>query len=106
MTRDPLAKSHYDWLGEHLTTFLTNLNFPYPDQRTSWISAHGDKCYNYKQRWKEHGVPFDHGVAIYLLSYHRPYSVEVRETENGWVDPVTWVINNYDRFNKFLPDSY
>ncbi len=98
--------NHYTWLRENLTTFLKNLNFPYPDQRDGWISAHGDKCYGYRNKWEEHRIPFEHGVAIYLLTYHRPYSTEVRETKEGWINPDTWIINNYQRFREYLPEPY
>jgi hypothetical protein len=67
------------------------------------IVAHGDKCYSYRSEWESKGIPFEHGVAIYLLTYLRPYSKEVRETSNGWVAPKDWVIANYHKFVNHLP---
>lgn len=92
--------NHYDWLFENLPTFFSNLGFSCP---SGLIVAHGDKCSTYRSAFEEAGIPFPHGVAIYLLSYCSPFSNEVRETENGWVDPEKWVIKNYSRFKEFLP---
>lgn len=94
--------NHYDYLRKHLAEIL-KANQLDPDAAYGVISAHGDKAYGYRILWEEQGIPFHHGVAIYLLSYFSPYSKEVRETENGWVDVKTWVINNYDRFKSTLP---
>ena len=78
--------SHYTWLDEHLPLIFekAGLNF---DINAGIISCQGDKCYSYRSRWEEAGIPFEYGVAIYLMSYLRPYSQEVRDTKNGWVDP-------------------
>lgn len=93
--------SHYDWLNEHFEEFLEALG---GDWRTCGgiISAHGDKCYSYRDIWYAAGIPFSHGVAIYLLSYIAPWYKEVRDTDNGWVDPFQWVIDSYPKFKKYL----
>jgi hypothetical protein len=95
--------SHYDYLEEHLFPFMEAVGVD-----TEWcggiISAHGDKAYGYDRRWEEHGIPFPHGVAIYLLTFVRPYGQEVRKTDGGWVDPAEWVIDNYARFQEHLPE--
>jgi hypothetical protein len=67
------------------------------------IVAHGDKCYSYQDIWDKYGIPFEHGVAVYLLTYMRPWGLESRDTEDGWKPPHEWVIENYDRFKEFLP---
>lgn len=94
--------SHYDYLKEHLFPFMEKMGV-----NIEWnggiIGAHGDKAYGYRDEWKRAGIQFPHGVAIYLLTYCRPYALEVRETENGWVDPKQWVIDNKDRFLPHLP---
>lgn len=94
-------KSHYDWLHENLDAFTKSLGLPY--EYGGYISAHGDKCYSYERRWKDAGIHFFHGAAIFLISYIRPYSEEVRETKNGWVPVETWVVENYERFKPHLP---
>jgi hypothetical protein len=101
MKKRPL--NHYDWLKEHFVEFLTNIGFADARYCGGMIVAHGDKCSQYRERWNAVGIPFEHGVAIYLLTYLSPYSKESRETANGWVDPYKWVIDAYPRFVSFLP---
>lgn len=88
---------HYDWLEKHLGKFFENLGI-YADYAIGMGSAHGDKCYSYRNQWEKVGIRFEHGVAIYLLSYVYPFSNEVRKTPNGWIAPVEWVIANHERF--------
>lgn len=92
--------SHYDYLREHVETFFDALKV---DGNSGIIGAHGDKCYSYRDKFEEAGLTFGQGVAIYFLSYLRPYSKECRETKNGWVDAGDWVVKNKDRFLEFLP---
>jgi hypothetical protein len=102
--RYPFGRCHYDWLHENLEDFLRRLCIPNPDWYLGLISAHGDKFGSYKL----HGatIPHEHGVAIYLLTYVLPWSKEVRDTEKGWVDPIRWVFDNYERFKPTLPPAY
>lgn len=53
---------------------------------------------------KKNNIPFQQGVAIYMLSKIYPYSKEVRATDNGWVALVDWVVNNYHRFKQKLEE--
>jgi len=98
--------NHYKWLDKNFKVFLNNL-----EQGDLWknnksiILTHGDKCYGYEDRWKKKGIPFEHGVAIYLLSYIKPWTDYVRVTVDGWVDPCEWVEKNYTNFENFLPVS-
>ena len=57
--------------------------------------SHGDKTRQYRDQWEDAGVPFNHGAFIYLMSHISPYSDQVRQTEDGWVDVAEWVINFY-----------
>lgn len=93
--------SHYDWLNENFDTFCHKLGME--GSFVGLISAHGDKCYGYDRKWKDAGIPFEHGVAIYLLGSLAPYGDELRDTEHGWVDPGQWVVDNYHRFAEHLP---
>lgn len=96
--------SHYDWLDDNLATFLDNLGHD-GKQYKGLIAAHGDKCYGYQQYWEDAGVPFEHGVAIYLLGRIQPYANEIRKQNDGtWVDPMQWVVDNYQRFKRYLPE--
>lgn len=101
-----MSFSHYDWLKVNFETFLTNLNLENPNFHLGLISAHGDKCSCQRYEWEDIGIPFEHGVAIYLLTYIRPWSKEVRETEKGWINPIQWVKDNYKRFKYALPKPY
>jgi len=95
--------NHYTWLDSHFPEFLKKLGIDFNTKCPGIISAHGDKCNGYFSRWESAGIPFPHGVALYLLTYLRPYEDEVRETDKGWVDPCKWVIENYSRFKELLP---
>jgi hypothetical protein len=93
--------NHYIWLDKNLPIFLDRLGVQ--EYAPGLIRAHGDKCYSYKEIWKKGGLHFYHGVAIYLLTYCRPFYKEVRETELGWISPQDWVLGNKDRFISLLP---
>jgi hypothetical protein len=97
--------SHYNWLSDNLIPFLKSLDVRGAEHCRGYIVAHGDKCYSYRQAWEEAGIPFEHGVAIYLLTYISPFSSESRETTQGWVKPVDWVIDNYERFKPHLGEA-
>lgn len=94
--------SHYDWLNQNFELFCKSAGVD-DDEHRGLIGAHGDKCYGYRHAWEDAGIPFEHGVAIFLLTYVNPYGKEVRETENGWVNVMQWVLDNYSRFKPFLP---
>ena len=94
--------SHYDWLEQNVEAFFASLNIDPSRANKGFIVAHGDKCYSYRYEWEQAGIPFEHGVAIYFLTYLRPYSEESRETKNGWVPVDQWVIDNYERFKPHL----
>lgn len=99
-------RNHYDWLFQNLMDFFRAIDLP--GVKGNWvntgiISAHGDKCYGYRSTWAKAGIPFEHGVAIYLLTYCSPYSSEVRETKNGWKAVEQWVIESYPKFSQYLP---
>jgi len=105
MRKDPYT--HYDYLGEHLARFMSKTGvdtykWDYDGTAEGLTRAHGDKCYSYKHLWEEFNIPFERGVAIYLLTYVHPYAKEVRETDSGWVDPKRWVISKYEYFRPYL----
>lgn len=95
-------ENHYDYLDSNFKQFLECLGVV-DKTAPSLIRSHGDKCYSYKDIFEQNGVKFGQGVSIYLLTHIHPYSLEVRETENGWVDPFKWIVDNKDRFLKYLP---
>ena len=103
-TKNDYDKSHYGWLDKNFNAFLIELG--YSEQQAAeyqgLIVADGDKAYQYQDRWEDAGIPFNHGVAIYLLSKTHHFSNQVRQTATGWVAPVEWVQDNYMRFKDVL----
>lgn len=98
----PFADSHYGYLERILPGFFKELGVSW-DENAGIIGAHGDKFYQYQDAFEKAGMTFKQGCAIAMLTYVRPFGLEVRETENGWVKPVDWVVANKDRFLHLLP---
>lgn len=94
-------KSHYDWLNKYLKTFFDDLGIDWVEC-SGIIVAHGDKCYGYKRKWESNNIPFEHGVALYLLTYVTPFDTESRETKSGWIHPADWVVTNYPKYREQL----
>lgn len=65
----------------------------------SIIICDSDKCTQYRGTWESKGIPYEHGVMIYLITKMRPYSDEARVT----ISPCNFVIEHYDEFKKFIP---
>jgi len=97
--------SHYDYLRVVLVPFLEKLGLNTNVYHDGLIGAHGDKAYGYRGDWEAAGIHFYRGVMVYLLTYCKPYSEEVRETGQGWVAPGDWVLKNYDRFKQQIDEA-
>jgi hypothetical protein len=83
--------NHYDWLNTHLNDFWLNA-FGKSLSECGYgeiITSDADKCDGYKKRWEAAGIPFPHGIAIYLLSKASYFHNET------YVSPCDLVINNY-----------
>lgn len=104
--RYPDDLSHYVWLNQNAPAFFAALGLP-ADKYMGLISAHGDKCYSYNDQWIDAGIPFEHGVAIYLLTYIAPWSKTARPdpSENKYINPGQWVISHYPVFKHLLPSA-
>ena len=96
--------NHYEYLERVLPDFFESVGLTW-DLYIGIIVAHGDKCYSFRVRFELAGLTFGQGVAIYLLTYCKPFSLESRETKDGWVSPFDWVIDNKDRFLHLLPEE-
>lgn len=96
---------HYDYLEANLMSFFKLVGIDTSPHNNGMIVAHGDKAYGFKYDWNQAEIPFERGVAIYLLSYCSPFNTESRETENGWVDVGDWVRDNYERFEPYLVEA-
>ena len=96
--------SHYDYLDKHWHNFakIVGGNIVWAD---GIVSAHGDKGYSYQSDWEEAGICFNHGMMLFLLSYVKPFSNTVRDTDKGWVNPCQWVIDNYEKFKAYMPEG-
>lgn len=92
--------NHYKWLEKNLEPIMKILGF-YPKVNNGYISAHGDKCYQYRHIWEKAGIPFHHGVTIYFLTYLFEGKT-VRDTPSGWVQPDQWVISIYPKYKEVL----
>lgn len=98
--------SHYDWLEENLPRFLACLNVDFDKTCPGIIGAHGDKGYGYKHLWSEHNIPFEHGMAILMLTYLNPWGREIEDEyriNSNFINPGKWVVDNYDNFKEYLP---
>ncbi len=93
--------NHYDYLERVLPGLFKSLGIQ--GENNGIIAAHGDKFYSYKVVFENAGLTFCQGAALMILTYVFPYSRESRQTTNGWVAPIDWVITNKDRFVHLLP---
>ena len=97
-----LRNTHYGWLGRNLIIFLQRVGFSDAKYCIGLISAHGDKGYGYKRDWEEAGIPYEQGMAVYMLTYLSPWSKTVRETDAGWVDPCQWVVEHHNKYKELF----
>ena len=93
-------ENHYQFI-ERVGKYVSE-QWGHPENPALYLSAHGDKCQQYNDLWEKHGVPFNHGAYVYLLSHMAAYSQHVRNTERGWVDPGEWVIMYYQNNPGFV----
>lgn len=94
---------HYTWLELNLPSFFKSVGLN-PEYASGSIGSSGDKCYGAIHKFEEAGLHFYHGVAIYIILGFSPFSEKVRNTENGWVDPFQWIVENKDQFTPYLPE--
>lgn len=87
-------------LEKNFPIFLKNIGkenqIPYAE---SIISCDADKCTQYCRIWENNGIPFEHGIMIYLITKMRPYSDEARKT----ISACDFVIKYYEKFKEFMP---
>jgi hypothetical protein len=91
-------ESHYDYCDAVLNDFWMEVFGMTSEQM--WcggiVGAHGDKAYGYKDKWNEAGIPFEHGVMLFLLSYTREYGDRPKHESHQWV------IENYPKYKPKL----
>lgn len=64
----------------------------------SIIMCDSDKCDSYRYIWEKNGIPFNHGVMIYLITKMNPYCKETRVS----ISALDFVIEHYEEFKPFL----
>jgi hypothetical protein len=102
--------NHYDYLDREWVPFYHRVcemeGIKINDHiNNGMIIAHTDKCYQCATMWNNHDVPFERGVAIYLLTYIMPWAGQVRDRADGWAAPANWVVENYQRFLPCFPPT-
>ena len=55
------------------------------------VGAHGDKAHGYKRQWEKAGVPFNHGVLLFLLTY-------TSEMDRDKCESCQFVIDKYQHY--------
>lgn len=92
--------NHYKWLDKHLDNFWISIfGKSLNDSGCGGIiTDHGDKGRCYDRKWKKEGIPFAHGMALYMLTY----TSELGDTPKH--ESCQWVIDNYDKYKAFLPE--
>jgi hypothetical protein len=83
------ANSHYAYIEKHGAWFSEQLVV---DDINSILVAHGDKSRQYEDIFKTLNVSSNKGAMVYLLSFLKPYSNEVRDTNHGWISVESWLI--------------
>ena len=86
--------SHYDYCDKMLTKFFLKIFGKTPSDMwcNGIVVSHGDKAYGYKREWEKAGIPFHHGVLIFLLTY----TSELGDTPKH--ESSKWVISNYTKY--------
>ena len=91
---------NYDVLNRDFPIFLKNIGKENQVQYAeSIIICDSDKCTQYRDIWENNGIPFEHGVMIYLITKMKPYCNEARRT----ISASEFVIKYYEQFKKFIP---
>lgn len=89
--------SGYDYLEMILPMFakVVKLSDPSVNLSYGYITAHGDKAYGYKTTWLNHGIPFFHGLLLYLLTYTKAMDREKHLSDE-------WVISSYEKYRPMI----
>lgn len=94
----PVAyRSHYDYLEFVIDRFWPKVFGKTRNEMFCGcnVGAHADKCDGYKFDWNDAGIPFYHGVLLFLLTYTK--LMDRPKHESG-----EWVIENYEKFNSMI----
>lgn len=87
-----MFKNSDDYVAEYGPIFSRYLEV---ENVAGMLTAHGDKARQYRDRWLSEGLCYGKACLLHLLSYTAEYAGQVRQTRNGFVPPVDWVIKTY-----------
>ncbi len=98
---DKLIINHYEYLELVIDSFWKQVFDKTREEMwcSGIITSHGDKCYGYEHEWKEHGIPFKHGVLIFLLSYTKELGDRPKH------ETCAWVIEKYQHYLPFIKEA-
>ena len=89
--------NHYKYLEKYFQTIVENFGLNSRFVNNGLISAHGDKCYGYKDFWEERGIEFHHGATLYILSHTVLFQEDTRANIGEWV------VRMYEEHENKLP---
>jgi hypothetical protein len=101
------SKIDYAWLEDAMPKILFNLGKP-PEV---WLYASNSArlyahiCHDFRFPWENNDIPFNHGIALFLLSFFEPWLSNSHDAETGEYDPQMWVLANYNRFKEYFPPA-
>lgn len=88
-----LNVSHYKYLDAVIESFWVKVFGKTPSEMFCGgiVSAHGDKCSDYKRSMPKRGIPFNRSALLFLLTYTKLMDREKHLSEE-------WVVENYDKY--------
>lgn len=92
--------NYYDYLELMLIPFWSLVLNETPESMgvSDIVTAHGDKCYCYKNEWEEINIPFHQGALLYLLSYANKMCVDRSKV-------CEWVIEKYPEYISMIEQT-
>lgn len=92
--------NHHRWLDQHFIEFATHpkvLGSRFSEEYLKTIrELNCNDCESYRNLWHENGIPFAHGVAMYLLLCLGKY--DLLDEDAG-----QWIVEFYDQFRPYFP---
>lgn len=92
--------SHYDYLDLIIPIFFKKVfgEKVKPLYYEGLSTAHGDKCYGYKEHWADNGINFYRGTLLYMLTYTSEMDEEKWKSKE-------WVVKNYQKYLSLIEES-
>lgn len=71
-------------------------NTRYTESCRGLVSAHSDKCEQYREYWDRYKIPFYHAILVYLLTYTKVFEETPKHLSREWV------VVNYHKYQDLL----